>query len=174
MAKGHVLVAALLLAWSPCRARARDKEFMLTIPAGVDVGTSRLAGDKSAKLGIELSVVDLHWPSLGWFGAFVAAGSVAGAAEVAFGPELGIAALGADIGPIWRAHEPGGWGWRTRVHLTWLFSSLYVGVGELAQGGQFLDLGFHCKPAWPLFWDVRRNGLGPALTAYEARGWTVH
>lgn len=174
MAKWYFLLGALVLVWVPSSASARDDEFMLMIPAGIDVGATRHSEGKSAKFGVELSVVDLHWPSLGWLGGFAAVGSAAGGAEAALGAELGIAVLGADFGPIWRASEHGTWGWRTRVHLTWLFSSLYVGFGEFAQGSQILDVGFHCKPAWPLFWDMRRDSGGAALSAYEARGWTVH
>jgi hypothetical protein len=120
MTKWYILLGAVLLVWLPRDACARDDEFMLMIPAGIDLGTSRVAGDKAAKFGVELSVVDLHWPSLGWFGGFAAVGTVRGGAEAAFGAELGLAVLGADVGPIWRASEPGGWGWRSRVHLTWL------------------------------------------------------
>lgn len=174
MVSWFFLLGALSLVWAPASASAGDKNFVLMIPAGIDVGAARRSGTKSSKLGAELSVVDVHRPTLGWFGGFAGVGSAARGAEAAFGAELGFALLGADIGPIWRASEADHWGWRSRVHLTWFFSSLYVGFGEFARGGQILDVGLHFKPAWPLIFDMRRDSLSAALNAYERRGWTVH
>jgi hypothetical protein len=178
MSRSPFLLFALLVAllWTPGRVCARDKEFMLMIPAGLDVGSSRHSREgKSMKVGAELSVVDLHWPSLGWFGGFAGIASVAGGLETSCGAELGIAFLGVDLGPVWRAAEAGsGWGWRGRMHVTWLFASFYVGVGEFESGSHILDLGFHFKPAWPLVLDMRKGDTGQALAAYEARGWTHH
>jgi hypothetical protein len=142
------------------------------IPAGLDVGRSHHSRKGAGpRVGVDVSIVNIE-PSLLWYGAFAAANYVRGA-ELAFGPELGIAVLGIDAGPVWRSSEPGhGWGARTRAHVTWLFTSFYVGYAAFPQAGSsVLELGLHWKCVPWLVAELMHPGEGLAATVNRI-GWS--